>query len=206
MYDVVTSQFGIEYAGLDAIDEAMRLVSTHGQLAMLIHHRHGGIYRQCAASASAMRQMTAADFIPRATAMFDEGFKVVRGAKQDEYKAAARRFAPAIRTMESIMRQYGIDVAEGTILRLYRDIRTIHERMPNYDPVEVMDWLQRMQAEIEAYAGRMQSMCESAIDARAFEDLCQRIESGGFDYARRDPLVVPETGEPLAWALIATRT
>ncbi len=79
-YDVVTSQFGIEYAGLDAIDEAMRLASPHGQLAMLIHHRHGGIYRQCAASVAAIRQVTAANFIPRAKAMFDEGFKVVRGA------------------------------------------------------------------------------------------------------------------------------
>lgn len=205
-YDVVTSQFGIEYAGLDTIDEAMRLVSPHGLLAMLIHHRHGGIYRQCAASVTAIRQLTAADFIPRATAMFDEGFKMVRGAEQSKYKAAARQFAPAIRAMESIMQQYGNSVADGTILRLYRDIRGVHERMPNYDPGAVLDWLRRMQTEIEAYAGRMQSMCESAIDARAFEVLCRRIENDGFDLTRRDPLVIPDRGEPLAWALLATRS
>ncbi len=205
-YDVVTSQFGIEYAGLDAIDEAMRLASPHGQLAMLIHHRHGGIYRQCAASADAIRQVTAANVTPLAIAMFDEGLKVVRGADQSKYKAAARKFAPAVRAMESVMKQYGTGVADGTILRLYRDIRTIHERMQNYDPAELLEWLRRMQTEIEAYAGRMQSMCESAIDARAFEGLCRRVEVGGFEFARRDALVVPDRGEPLAWVLLATRS
>ena len=205
-YDVVTSQFGIEYAGLDAIDEAMRLVASHGLLAMLIHHRHGGIYRQCAASVDAIRQLMAANFIPHAVAMFDEGFKVVRGAEQSKYKAAARQFAPAIRTMESIMQQYGNGVADGTILRLYRDIRGVHERMPNYDPGEVLDWLRRMQAEIEAYGGRMRSMCDSAIDADEFETLCRRIENDGFDLTRRDPLMIPDRGEPLAWALLATRS
>ena len=205
-YGIVTSQFGIEYAGLDAIDEAIRLVAPHGRLALLIHHRDGGIYRQCAASLDATRQMDEANFITYAIDMFREGFEVLRGGDRNKYEAAARQFVPAIRALESIMKQHGQHVADGAVLRLYKDVRTIHERMPNYDPEEVLDWLRGMQGEIEAYAGRMQSMCDAAIDADKFDGLCRTVESGGFRVARRDPLIVPDRGEPIAWALVATRS
>lgn len=205
-YGIVTSQFGIEYAGLDAIDEAIRLVTPHGYLALLIHYRDGGIYRQCAASLDATGQIDAAKFITYAIDMFREGFEVLRGGDKNKYEAAARQFVPAIGAMESIMKQHGQHVADGTVLRLYKDVRTVHERMPNYEPEEVLDWLRGMQGEIEAYAGRMRSMCDAAIDADKFEELCRTVESGGFRITRRDPLIVPDRSEPIAWALVATRS
>ena len=53
-YTLATSQFGLEYAGLDAVAEMLRLIAAEGTLALLIHHRQGGIYRQCSASLSAI--------------------------------------------------------------------------------------------------------------------------------------------------------
>ena len=41
--DVAASQFGVEYAWLEAIREILRLVARGGRIALLIHHRAGGI-------------------------------------------------------------------------------------------------------------------------------------------------------------------
>ena len=205
-FTIATSQFGLEYAGLDAIDEALRLIATPGSLALLIHHQQGGIYRQCNASLAAVRQMIAAKFIPLTIATFEEAFEVCRGADPAKYEAAAKQLMPAIRAMEEIMRQHGQHVADGTILRLYQDVRNIHGRIQNYDPGEVLGWLRGMQGEVEAYAGRMQSMCDAAVDAAAFDTLCDTVASEGFVIERRDPLIVPGRDEPLAWALVAQRS
>lgn len=205
-YDIATSQFGIEYAGMGAMEELMRLVAPGGQLAVLLHHREGGIFRQCSASLDAVRQMTDAKFIPYAITMFKEGFEVCRGADRARFDAAAKQFMPAIRAMESIMRQHGRHVADGTILRLYQDVRNMHDRMQHYEPSEVLNWLDGMQGEIEAFAGRMASMRDAAIDADTFAELCEKLEDHGFGISRREPLVVPERNVPLAWALIAMRS
>ena len=201
-YDVGTSQFGVEYAGLDAIDEVARLIAPGGQLALLLHHRAGGIYKQCAASLDAIEKVQEAGFIPSAITMFEQGF----AADRVKYEAAVKRFQPAVRAIESIMQQHGPDVADGTIVRLYKDVRTIHSRMRHYDPSEVMSWLTRLRAEIQAYAGRMASMCDVAIDANAFEDLCATTQDNGYRILRGEPLVLPDGGLPLAWALVAMRS
>jgi ubiquinone/menaquinone biosynthesis C-methylase UbiE len=204
-YDVVTSQFGIEYAGLGAIDEVARLPARGGRLALLLHHRQGGIYRQCAASLDAIEMTKAAEFIPRAIATFDAAFAVSRGADRAAYEAAAGQLNPAVRAMESIMMKHGREVADGTIVRLYKDVATIHGRLPNYEPSEVLGWLRRMQTELDAYAERMASMCAAAIDADSFTGLRGKLQSAGYTIVRGEPLQNARTGIPLGWALIATK-
>jgi ubiquinone/menaquinone biosynthesis C-methylase UbiE len=204
-YDIATSQFGIEYAGLDAVYEIARLPAPGGRLALLLHHRHGGIYRQCAASLDAIRMMQAEEFVPRVIETFEAGFAAYRGGSKSAYQAAATRLNPALRAVESIMRKHGRDVADGTVVRLYKDVAAVHGRLPNYEPSEVLSWLRGLQKELEAYAERMASMCDAAIDADTFEKLRDGLQHKGFVIDRADALQNAATGVPLGWALIATR-
>jgi len=204
-YDIVTSQFGVEYAGLDAVDEVARLPASGGRLALLIHHRHGGIYRQCAASLDAVRMMQAAEFVPRVIETFEAGFAAFRGGGGSAYQAAASKLKPALRNVEAIMKKYGRDVADGTVVRLYKDVAAVHGRLQNYEPSEVLSWLQGMQKELEAYAERMASMCNAAIDADTFAKLRDGLQHKGYEIDRAEPLQNNATGVPLGWALIATR-
>ncbi|NNC78455.1 MAG: class I SAM-dependent methyltransferase [Woeseiaceae bacterium] len=205
-YDIVASQFGIEYAGLDAVPEMLRLVAGGGTLALLLHHRDGGIYRQSFASFEALQKLQQSRFIDLSIATFETGFSACRGGDRETYEAAAKQLVPAIQAVEAIMAQYGPNVADGTIRALYRDVGAIHGRLPKYDPAEVLDWLNRMQDEILAYSGRMSSMCNAAITETAFLQLCGRIRDDGFDIERSDALILPERGVPLAWAVIANRS
>lgn len=203
--DIVTSQFGIEYAGLEAVNEVARLPVRGGRVALLMHHRNGGIYRQCAASHDAIRMLAASKFIPRTIATFEAGFAASRGEGSTAYQAAATKLNPAIRAVESIMKKHGSDVADGTIVRLYKDVAAVHGRLPNYEPSEVLSWLRGMEKELEAYAERMDSMCAAAIDEQTFAELRDDLKRKGYTIDRADSLKNGVTGVPLGWALIATR-
>ena len=204
-FDIATSQFGVEYAGLEALEELTRLVASGGELALLLHHSGGTIHEQCKASLDATRQMQAAEFIPKCIAMFEAGFSTLQGGDRDRYSAAGKQFAPAIKTMEAILAQHGADVADGTILRLYRDVRTIHDRMRHYEASDVVGWLKKLQQETEAYAGRMASMLDVAIDDARFQQVCTDLTDQGFEILRAEPLASADQAPPLAWVLVAKK-
>ena len=204
-YDIVTSQFGIEYAGLEAINEVARLVAPGGQLALLLHNQIGSIYQQCAANLDAIRKVQQARFIPYAIAMFEKGFAAVRGADRAEYEAAAKQLAPAVHAVESILTQHGTDIADETIVRLYEDVGRLHERIQHHEPSEVLDWLNRMEGELRAYAGRMTSMCDAAIDSETVDRLCDELRGQEFTNVQTAALAESTEQPPLAWALIASR-
>ncbi|MDT8321290.1 MAG: class I SAM-dependent methyltransferase [Xanthomonadales bacterium] len=202
-FDIVTSQFGVEYAGREAIGEATRLLAPGGRLALLMHHRDGAIHQECAASLDAIEQTRSARFIPLATDMFRAGFAAVRGADRQPYDAAASRLAPAVEALERMIAQHGEHVAGDTIVRLYGDVARIHRELPNYDPEEVMSWLARMGQELNAYAGRMSSMMAAAIDQSEFERIRTELDARTV-VEQAGPLLVPGLELPLAWAILAT--
>lgn len=204
-YDLATSQFGIEYAGLEAMDEVARLIAPGGQLALLLHNRAGGIYKECAASLDAIERMQEARFIPYSITMFEEGFAACRGADRAKYEAAAKQLAPAVEALESIMMQHGEHVAGDIVMRLYKDVGRIHERIQYYEPIDVLDWLSRMDGELHAGARRMASMCDAAIDNETFDRLCEGLRRQAYTTIRAEPLTGSGQQLPLAWVLIAVR-
>jgi SAM-dependent methyltransferase len=204
-FDIVTSQFGIEYAGIEAIDEAARLVASGGWLTLLLHNSEGSIHHQCATNLKVVARVQESRFVPCAHEMFRAGFEAVRGADRAPYDEAARQLAPAVQTLEAILEEYGQSVADDTIARLYNDVGKIHNRIQHYDPEDVLAWLERMQGELETYEGRMSSMCESALDAESFNRIRTGLEAQGFVLSAAGPLMAPDNKIPLAWALIAKK-
>jgi len=204
-FDIVTSQFGLEYAGQKAIPEVSRMVKDKGQLTLLLHSDSGSIHQECIQSLDAVERMKAAGFIPMAIEMFDAGFKAVAGADRTPYDEAAKKFSPAISELESIMTQYGQHVAGDTIIRLYNDVAQIHQRIQHYEPDEILNWLKKMDTELEAYAGRMSSMSQAAISELNFKEIQSFLCEQGFSIQRAETLNEPNQDIPIAWVLIATK-
>ena len=204
-FDIVTSQFGVEYAGLDAVESLERLVAPKGELALLLHTRDGVIFRQCTDNLAAVRAMQEAEFTSRCSAMFEAGFALMKGGDPEPFQVAGRALAPAIKAMEDIMKRYGQHVASGSVLQIYRDVRTIHKRMKHYDCAEVLEWLQKMEHELVAYEGRMASMRSVALDEADFEQVRAALTAKGLTILRAEPLRQSERDLPVAWALIARR-
>ncbi len=204
-YDLVTSQFGIEYAGLAAVDEAARLLARGGTLVLLMHIRPGVIFRECATALDAIRRTQKSGFVPRALKFFEAGFAAVRGADRAPYDQAALQLNPAIQELESILSEHGEHVAADTIVKLYSDVQRVHSRIQYYEPNEVLGWLRTMDSELSEYGERMASMCEAAIDERAFMEVCENLRRLGLDIIKAEPLYPADGRLPIAWILRAGR-
>jgi SAM-dependent methyltransferase len=204
-FDIVTSQFGVEYAGSGAFGEAARLVAPGGRIAMLIHKHAGSIYRECATSVEAVKKLKRCKFIPRSIEMFRAGFAARRGADDGPYNAAVQRLLPAFRDLERIMQQYGRHVAGDTLLRLSQDVDRIHGSMQDYDPDEILQWLSAMDNGLDSYAGTMGSMRDAALNEPQFREICNNLQSAGFSLQQADALTSDDLDLPLSWSLIAHR-
>jgi len=204
-FDMVSSQFGLEYAGRNAIVEAARLVAKSGQLAVLLHIHNGSIYKECQQSFEAIKRLRKCQFIPLTTSMFDAGFKAVQGIKSESYSKAAKEYAPAVRELEAIMKAYGRGVASNTISGLYADVRQMHQRIQRYDPVDVFNWLKKMDSEIDAYSDRMSSMLKASVNESDFRQINSELVSLDFSIESAKMFFVPELELPLAWALVARK-
>ncbi len=205
-YDLVTSQFGIEYAGLSAMDEATRLVAPEGTLAMLMHIRPGLIFDECSAALDAVRRTQKAEFVERALRFFEAGFAAVQGAERASYEKAGLKLNLAIEAVDAILSEHGEHVAAGTIAKLYFDVERIHTHIQTHDPDEVLEWLRSMVRELADYAGRMGSMCDAAIDEKTFGAVGERLRKHGFTIVQGAPLLPADGMPPVAWALQAVRS
>lgn len=205
-FDLVASQFGLEYAGIESVPEAVRLVAPAGDLALVLHLKGGPLQRECEASARAIGRLEGSRLLERAVEVFRRGASAARGqGSRSEFIRAEERFAAAVREVDAVLDEEGEGVAGGTVHRLYADLAHMHARMGAYDPGEVSRWAGRMGAEIGAYAARMEAMRRAAVDEAWLDDAEARISSAGLTAVTRASIAPEPGGEPFAWALAGTR-
>ena len=204
-FDLVTSQFGVEYAGKEAVEEAVRLLAENGRLAFLLHHTESSIHQDCEAGLDAVRRLRESRFVPLATDFFSAGFEAVRGADRAPYEKAATLVNPAIRAVETVVEDHGPDVAGGVIATLYDTVKRMHQRIQHYEPAEVLDWLRNMDRQLGDYLARMSTMHAAALDERSFDEIREIVTRAGCEIAESGPLFAPGEPRPLAWALLASR-
>ena len=203
-YDLVTSQFGIEYAGAAAIDEAIRLLAPGGSLLFLLHILPGYLHRECTVAAEALQRVAQSDLVPLALEFFTAGFAAVQGGDRAPYESAARSLNPAIKELEAIMTEHGEHVAGDMLIYLHTTLQNMHSRIQHYKPDEVLTWLEAIGKELDEHEQRMLSEREAAMDEEAFKALCSNIESKGLEINKAMPLQIKGEQLPVAWILQAT--
>lgn len=205
-FDIVVSQFGIEYAGPEAFTEAARLVATGGTITALAHLADGAINRECADNLAVAIALREAQLMSLARDAFKAGFDLIAGKiSEPEFQEADKRLAPAVEVAKRILRDKGPLAAGGLLARLYRDIGHMYTRMQNYVPGEIFAWFDGMSDELVSYEGRMASMTRCALDEPDVQSLASNIRSMGFTVEPPDVLSLAESGNPAAWILTAIK-
>jgi ubiquinone/menaquinone biosynthesis C-methylase UbiE len=205
-FDMVVSQFGIEYAGPDAFLEAARLVAPGGTLTALAHLAEGAIYKECADNLAVAVALREARLMALARDAFTAGFALIAGKITDpEFQEADKRLAPAVELAKQILRDKGPLAAGGLLANLYRDIGHMYTRMQNYVPAEIFAWFDGMSGELVSYEGRMASMTRSALDEQGAGKIAASVGSMGFTVEPPDVLSLAESGQPAAWILTARK-
>lgn len=205
-FDLVVSQFGIEYAGVEAFDEAARLVDAGGALVALIHIANGAIHKECADNLGVIETLNKARFLALARDAFAAGFDLVAGKiTAVDFQEFDQRFSPAVEAAKEVLRIKGPLAAGGLLANVYRDIGYMYTRMQNYVPDEVFAWFDGVSDELASYEGRMASMTRSALDKSDISTVADRIARLGFTVQPPDVLSLKKVGAVGAWVLIARR-
>ncbi len=206
IYDIATSQFGIEYAGAAAFDEAARIIRPGGTLAAIIHLKGGAIEAECAANLDIVLKTQKIEFLPRARDAFEAGFAVLAGrAPRERLQNADRAFAPAVKAAKKLLESAPKVTARDFLQRLYADLAHMYPRLSAYAPEDIEAWISRGEYELKAYEARMSSMVNAARSRADIDATTRRLCAAGLTVAEPEVL---EMGDPLraaAWALVAER-
>ncbi|HIG44260.1 MAG TPA: class I SAM-dependent methyltransferase [Gammaproteobacteria bacterium] len=205
-FDLVVSQFGIEYAGIDTFDEAARLLAPGGSFGAVIHLHEGAIYRECSDNLNAINAIMQSRLLKLARNTFSAGFALNAGTGSVKaFKTAERKLKPAVRALESMLQEMGSNVAAGLAQQLHEDIAYMYKRMGAFDKREVISWLDGMVKELRAYRGRMTSMMSSAVDKDAMKAIKQNLETKGLVQQRCETLGMGPEQQPAAWVIVCKK-
>jgi ubiquinone/menaquinone biosynthesis C-methylase UbiE len=205
-FDLVVSQFGVEYAGDSAFSEAARLVTHGGALEALLHIAEGAIHEECADNLAIAATLRTSRLMPLARESFVAGFDLIAGRIDNAtFQQTDKQLAPAVESVKALLRERGPGAAGGLLAKLYQDISYMYTRMQNYVPEEVLAWVDGMSAELASYEGRMASMTRAAVDEDGIRTIVEQLSAAGL--AVEDPAILPlaGSGKPAAWIVSARR-
>jgi SAM-dependent methyltransferase len=138
-FDVVTSQFGLEYCPQAAWTEAARVLKPGGQLQLICHHRDSAAVHHNGARLAAMQAMAQAG-------LFALAALVARGQPEDPVLAARVRAARMAHAAQSVVEELPMALGQWA-----------HARRP--------DAIAAIRAEAEAEMARLAAMQAAALDA-----------------------------------------
>ncbi len=160
-FDLVVSQFGVEYAGTAAFGHALRLLKPGGCLCTLSHIRDGYIDQKNAVLQAGVEKAEELEFLAVARRLTQAAFSGV------DVEEAVHQFQPVERAM-------AVFVAEnpgGFHGHLYGGFRQLFERRARYDESDILGWLDGMAAEQALNRLRLHEMRRAALGEAAIEEI-----------------------------------
>jgi len=196
-FDLVVSQFGVEYAGLDAFAEAARLVAPGGRFVALCHIRDGYIDSGNRAQLKEAQLVLDVGFIDAAAGLAEAAF----GSDAEAIRRAESEFLP-------VARQVGEGIGrcrKGIHTYLFFGFRELYEKRQQYDLPDITGWLDGMRGELDMNIDRLSRMCKAALSAQDVEKIHELFESQGLEDVHCTPFETPGNKLPVAWNLTAGR-
>lgn len=200
--EAVVSQFGIEYAGINAASEAGRILRPGGSLALVMHHQDGAIYRECRANADALDTTLDSGVLTAFKNLLLRACELREGrGRPKDFAKADKALAPGVQALESIIREQGKDCCGGSLFRLYTDIAHMYGRPYSYEASEIKKWVKRAKQELGAFRARMQSMLDAALDERTLALWRSALTEAGLRLEDTQSLTMGEQQEVAAWVI-----
>lgn len=192
-FDLVISQFGIEYADpVVAHDEAARVLAEGGQLAFLIHHNEGEVAKASARAAERAERLIDSDGPVQSV--------IALGQATAERRATQAHVEKVVRAL-SRAQSGQVDATVDWALGFVRELMAKRALFP---PQYLIENGQTLRAELDAFETRARAMADAAQSAEQIDDLKRRYEAAGLAEFRSQ--IVPDEGQsPVAWLVTAHR-
>ena len=201
-FDLAVSQFGIEYAGIDAFLEAARLIRPGGTLNFISHYHDGAIFKECKEQSrvlSVILENELFDVAARAILPTIQQRNVSNKAFVDQ-KAEEKLRQVALETRDVLTRS-PVTSARNLLNRYFNDLIRLSERRLAYKEGEAAQWLSSASDAIHAYFDRMEAMTKAALTSDDVSRLTKMYSELGVELDVPVPIVFSEDGTPGAWHL-----
>ena len=196
-FDQVVSQFGVEYAGIEAFLEAARLIKSGGSLVTLSHFRNGYIDSRNAIELTSAEAVLASGFIDHAAAVTAAVFADDRSA----FDKAFAGFQPAEQTLAAAHDRH----SQGVHSHLYAGFRQLFENRDRYAEADIHAWLNDMRAEVDRTVLRLTTMRNVALGDDEVRKLSAQLASAGLTDTSFEPFEIAGNDRPVAWQIRARR-
>ncbi|WP_428407670.1 class I SAM-dependent methyltransferase [Hyphococcus sp.] len=194
-FGIVVSQFGVEYARMEAFSEAARVLAPGGVMQLVIHYKGGGIDMECSENVRVLQGVLR-------SGLFEIAAEAVRGPDHDGAIAKLKSVFAELRPLLDGDRV----AAKEMLARLLGDVSQLVSRRQAYDPREAEGWCAAMRGEVALYEGRMRAMTESALDSAGIEAARERLAAQGATAPAPEALTPKGKALPAAWLLKAERS
>lgn len=195
LFDLVVSQFGVEYAGIEAFSEAARMVATGGKLAALCHYKDGYIDSRNSAELAGAILAKDSGFVDKAIAVTEAAFSKGSDAQMN----TATTFAPA----EKLLAEAVDKDQSGVHIHLYQGFRKLFEHRQQYNASDITTWLTQMHDELDDNIDRLTRMCDAALSRDDMDRVCELLRAQGLRNISCLPFETTGNKLPVAWNLLA---
>lgn len=189
-FDLVVSQFGAEYAGIGAFEQAFNALKPGGRIVTLSHVQNGFIDSKNATLEAGVRKAQDIEFIPRSLRLTRAAFS---GKGVEE---AVREFQRAEKEMAAFVMEH----PGGLHGHLYAGFRQLFERRARYIESDIVDWLNGMTSELKLNRLRFEEMRKAALDEPAIEEVRAMGARCGVS-VRIKPMTLTGHAAPVAWQI-----
>lgn len=196
-FDCVISQFGVEYAGIDAFTEAARILAAGGQLAALCHIEDGYIDSNNKSHLEGAILARDSGFIDLSLGLTQAAFS--KSAADMASSEAA--FMPVARAMTKAAEAS----PSGVHAHLLQGFMQLFQDRNAYDESDITGWLEGMRGELTKNIDRLSRMRAAASSEEDIEIIEKNLMSAGLQDIQFNLFKTPGNELPVAWQLTARR-
>ncbi|AEE22298.1 Methyltransferase type 11 [Glaciecola sp. 4H-3-7+YE-5] len=197
-FDLVVSQFGIEYAPAHSANEFARILKSSGRFASVIHYKNGAIYQDCNEKRKLIEKVLSLNLFEKAQVAFTAGYAVVDGKLPLQvFQKADADFAPVIEQYKQLIISTNSEV-KSLLIQILKDMGFMYENIASHREQDVSAWLTSTKLEFINFKDRMSSMVNAAMDE---DQICQMLSpflAKGFTQTICERLSV-DNDPPFAW-------
>ena len=196
-FDLVVSQFGIEYAGAGAFGEAARLVAPGGRFTALAHVRDGYIDSRNKAELREAKLIDEIGFVDLSLRLVDAAFS----GDETKRQAAEQAFVPAAHAVTAAIKR----CKRGVHAYLFAGFRELFGNRTQYDQSDIEAWLEGMRGEVQKTVSRLTHMRSAALSSDDIASIVAIFEAAGLADSRAEEFFTPSNDKPVAWQIRAKR-
>ncbi|MDA8678158.1 class I SAM-dependent methyltransferase [Luminiphilus sp.] len=195
-FDLVVSQFGVEYGGIVALAEACALVSPGGVLRCLVHCADSAIQQSAHRDLQHIEVLVTSEFFAAARSL-----TLALAAKdQQQLDAASGQFTESEQAVRAAVE---IDASHFAGYS-YLGFQSLLRRWARFEPDDILLWLTRMEQEADQGAARLRTMRSAAITDAKWRELTSLLSQRGLPSLHRQPVHSSETNHLIGWEVSQT--